>query len=368
MKQAGALLALVALTYALEGTGETTVTQLFTADQVETAIGWSHAEFGLGVPRGYGNGIAAAPSGDLFFVVYGFTTSSNPSDPQPIHTALIRYDGNTFTELVEYQENQGTGPHTGKFMHLVTVSPSDAGLLSVGQPVLLRHENTLVGGSISSTIDIVSVDASSGSQTLLYSFGVEAANAHLAIDSDGTIYVGPMSDGTIRRLEYAAAGEYNASTVDTGVAAGFGLVIDDAGNLYTFAEGVYWGGASGDDKEILQIDPVTGDAASYASVGAWNFVFDWAWSDGKLWVGAREAKRRKKQVPHHYVAEVAPGTVVDAGDRITDSADDPQWVAAGTNGNLIVIETGPGTVDTAYEVTPGMSGGGGKGGGKGKNK
>jgi hypothetical protein len=361
MQRTVALLALIALAYALEGTGETTVDQLLTASQVKTALGWTQAQFGLGVPRGYGNAAAVAPSGDLYFVVYGFTTSSDPSDPQPLHTGLVLYDGTSLTELVEYQENQGTGPNTGKLIHMVTVSPTDVGPLSVGHPVLLRHENTLAGGSIVSTIDLVSVDPDSKAETVLYSFGTEAANAHVAIDGEGVLYVGPMTDGTIRKLEYVA-GDYSASTLSTGAAAGFGLVIDDAGKLYTFAEGVHWGGANGDDMEILRIDPATGSATTYAFVDGWSFLFDWAWSDGRLWVGGREAKRRKKQVPRHYVAEVVPGATTDAGNAVTESAADPVCVAAGADGKLLVIESSPGTVATLYEVTPATDdGGGGKG-------
>jgi hypothetical protein len=210
-------------------------------------------------------------------------------------------------------------------------------------------------------VDLVRVDPSTGGETLLYRFGAEAAGATVVIDGEGTLYVGPMSDGTIDVLIYAG-GSYSPDTVPTTLEAGEGLTVDADGALYTFAKGAYWHEIrwKSGDRTIYKVDPESGSTSTYGYVDGNVFIWDWAWSGGRLWVGCRGPTPKGKKERKKFIAEAPAGGTAGVETAITQSAQDPYSVAAAPGGKLLLLETPITLADNAlYEVTPGSGGGDG---------
>jgi len=228
-------------------------------------------------------------------------------------------------------------------------------------------------------LEVWSVDPATGAQTFVHAWTGAALNpeAFVAVASDGTIYAMgaiPGAPGAIRRLAWnAGAGSYD-ETILTGNDFGGGFQMGPDGFLYTFAKADKWQLLVSPyaDHTVFRVDPNTGAATAWASVDGDNFIFDWTWSDdGRLWIGLRERKIRKSQVPRRYVTQITAGATTDSAARVSDSTTDPASLAAGPGGSLYVVERLRDPSGAVYRLEPGSGGGdggGGKGGGKGKPK
>lgn len=350
-----ALIGTAAITLALEGLDDTETSVLFTGSDVRSAIGWTDLSvFQLGAPWGNGGEVGADADGNVYFLVGGYAPSE-----EPMRTGLVRYDGSGFTLLAEYEDAPGSEAHTGKLLRKVAVSPASSGLLAAGDPVVLLHRTVEVDGELEYSVDLVGVDPATGTETLLHRFGTGAADASVAIDADGTIYVGPLDDGSIDVLSFSA-GSYEAAAISTDLSAACGLVVDADGALYTFEQGTSWD-ATGVDREIVRLDPWTGETSRHGWIDGDVTLFDWTWSGGKLWVGCRGPAPKGKQVWKRFVAEAPSGGSAGVETAITQSAQNPLSLSA-SGGDLLVLEAPTSLDDNAvHEVTPGTgSDGGGK--------
>jgi hypothetical protein len=356
-----AVLATALTAYALEGENGYSEALLFTSSGVQDAVTYAgpYTErwqdlnlFELWAPIGPGqrDGIAANGAGDVFFLVRG-RDSTDGDDP--IYTGLLKADGSGYTHLVQDVMDSGLYlTREGAELQSVHVSPSGEGLLTSGGPVILRHVISGQGEARTLSVDVVAVDPDDGSETPIFSLGLEAQQAVLAVGGNGTVYVGPMTDGSIAKLTYSG-GAYAKSYVPGSFAAGVALTAGPDGKLYTFASTETWSSATRNEKTIYRVDPTTGAASVHAYIAGWNIPYDWVWdSSGKLFVGLVDSKRK-------YVTPVLEGETTSYRRMISSSDRAPWSLGAGAEGKLHVLEDAMFATGQVWELTPG-SGGGGK--------
>ena len=371
---------------ALDSANGSTMTPLFTVADVAAGVQypdgfggvpWGDLDYlAFGSPGGSAgyeqpDDIAADASGTLYLIVHGSDLGSEVS-----YTGLIAWDGTTLRHVLQ-DEFFGSGADAlGDWLRTVEVSPVSAGRLTAGHPIVTRHHKD-VGDEV--RLEVWSVAPATGVQTFVHAWTGAALNpeAFVAVAADGTIYAMgaiPGAPGAIRRLAWNAEAESYDETILTGNDFGGGFQMGPDGFLYTFAKADKWQLLVSPyaDHTVFRVDPLTGAATAWASVDGDNFIFDWTWSDdGRLWIGLRERRIRKNQVPRHYVTGITAGATTSSAARVSDSTTDPASLAAGPGGSLYVVERLRDPSGVVYRLEPGSGGGdggGGKGGGKGKPK
>jgi len=263
----------------------------------------------------------------------------------------------------------------GERLIALVMAPVSHGLLTADHPVVIRESFTAWGA------EVVSVNPSTGAETVVYNFEADedggGTPTRIALHEDGRIFALVPYDNTIHVLEWNGGG-YTESVLSTSVEASSSIRVGGDGYLYTFnADQGLWFNTSSEDKEIIQIDPDTGDASVYAYVQSGRPVWDWTFdSDGQLWVVLREPATGKRKHPTDYVAPVVEGGVTSFDDAISSDGGITHGLAAGpaaTDGSVgpfyVLIWGGDRSNDAIWQLTPGEDDGdGGNGNGKGKNK
>ncbi len=317
----------------------------------------SLVEFWAPIRGGQRDGLAANASDELFFLVRGMD-STDADDPR--YTGLIKYDGTDIEHLIQDEMDSGwIATREGSELEGVITSPCTEGLLEEGFPVILRHVITGQGDDRTFSAEVVMVDPDDGSETDLYigSFG-NWTHEHLAIDSGGTIYVGPLGDGSIAKLTYVDD-EYVKTSVPGTFEAGCALIIGPNDDLYTFSIDETFSSSTKAEKDIYCVDPGTGAASVYASVAGWTHPRDWVvGSDGTFWIALFKGGGKSSG----YVTDVVESETTTTRNKISDSDTTPWSIAAGPDGKIYVLENPFSSSNgEIWLLTPGSGGGGGGG-------
>lgn len=347
-----AVLALASGGFALTGSGYS-ATELFTAGEVRDSVAYPSSFEGVewadldAVGLGSGNrgrDVASDGAGNLYFTIHGLDLTGWIT-----YEGVVHWDGADFTNLLQCAWVGGTPP-SGSALCALAVSPVTLGPLTAGHPVVSLR-------SADGTSEILCIDPTASPPEVTLVHGFDTGRAYdFVIADDGTIYGGPMADGTFWVLAWdGSAGEYVEDVVDTEARGEDAIAIGPDGNLYTFERGTIWGTKS--KPQILEIDPATGSYGDYALVSAWMHFSDLCFdSEGKFWfVGMKNGEG--------FVGEIKAGRTVSA----PGIASSDTWLiaaGAGSSGVLYVLEWAmeggdDQPNDAIWELTPG-SGGGGK--------
>jgi hypothetical protein len=297
------------------------------------------------------DGLAADGSGNLYVLVRGAARFS--SGPQ--YTGLVRVSGSTITTLLQDAMSSSVLlDRTGAELDAVVVSPSDAGTLTRGHPVVRRWVDETAGGNsrFPGHLDVVSVDPSSGAETFIYRFAnLSHLPGALAIDgsataTNGTIYV-DNQDGSIARLTYSG-GAWIRDTVPGSIVSGTGgdgLRVGPDGMLYTSSSG--WGVIlnKNPNHPIHRMDPATGASSLWGYVEGTSRIQSWDFdASGTLWFGLSSTSSKYAKSPA-YVTRGVAGGVTNINNRIAESANIP-WCVTGAAGAVYVLEN----LDTIYAL------------------
>jgi len=291
------------------------------------------------------------------------------------YTGLIVYDGTNHRQLM-YAEFVRVDVE-GESLRCMRMSPSSAGRLTSGWPVVMRW-NIVEWGT-----ELMSVNPTTGAATVVHLYPASPAGDDMperfAIGADGRIFALYQADDAISVLTWNGTG-YTETDLNTSVGVDGPLRVGSDGFVYTFnaAQGMWFNGSGGDDKQILRINPDSGASSIYGYVKSRELVSDWAFdSAGTLWVSLIASKKGGR-----YISSVPAGGVTSSRAAVSSSsarmlsfAGGPE-ASDGSAGPFYVLESpgdnGVGSPsDEMWQLTPtsgGGDGGGGNGGGGGRGK
>jgi hypothetical protein len=352
--------------YALDGENGATVTTVFNETGLVNGTDYSDAWYSvtwgdltyvyLG-PEGWNLEtpvIGTNASGDVFVRVAGYDASST------LYSGVVRYDGSGYKHLVQDVLVQSYSGQVGSRVDCLVVSPTTAGKLTAGDPVVSCFVQNADGG-IEARLVSLGHGSSPVTETTVHSFS-EARVFSFGIDGSGSIFAAVRNtSGVTALVKLTVSGSgYAATTLRTGIHE-IGTVVGPDGSPYVFDSGALWGQTNG-TNEILRVDPDTGASSTYASVSRKIFFGGWCWDGaGVFRIGIGDPKKLGG-----HVTEVKSGETVSLDDAIattTHYADLRGFTGGSSNGEVYVLDW-PGSADSTpvvvYKVEPGSGGGGGK--------